>query len=273
LNEPTITLGIDLASQPAKTGLCAVEWRGGEAILRVLAAGSHEGTSLHDKFLVTAIRGLRLDFGGVPITKAAIDAPFGWPEPFVEAVVSHQHGDGWPSLIDEKRKRFERRATDRFVYDRTGKLPLSVSTDRIAYPAMRCAALLADIRRHDGRAAVDPAGRGMVCEAYPDRAVRIWTAGEPRSLGPRESYKGPMRANRREELLAIVVRRLRVSDPEGLLARCVPVDDCFDAFVCALVARAAALGQTQGPCDAESGLAAVEGWIHLPACNLGDLVS
>jgi hypothetical protein len=40
--------------------------------------------------------------------------------------------------------------------------------------------------------------------------------------------------------------------------------DAFDAFVSALVARAAALGLTELPPAQLAGLAALEGWIHLP---------
>lgn len=98
-----ITLGIDLASQPKSTALCAIEWVGGAGRVRVLARGSHDGTALHDRFLIFAIGDLWFDFGGIPIAKTAIDAPFGWPEPFVDAVARHQRGDGWPSLMDEPR--------------------------------------------------------------------------------------------------------------------------------------------------------------------------
>jgi len=267
-----VTLGVDLASQPRKTGLCALEWSTDGPTLRVLAAGRHEGTVLHDKFLVTAIRGLRLDLGGLPITKVAIDAPFGWPEPFVEAVARHQHGGGWPSLIDESRAPYERRLTDRFVYQRTQKLPLSVSTDRIAFPAMRCAVLLSEIRRHSSAEAVDLSGTGLVCEAYPDPAVRIWTQGHRRSLARRESYKGDARADRRHELAEIIASQLRLADPDALLRRYVENDDCFDALICALVARAAELGKTIPPDREALALARTEGWIHLPACALDGLL-
>ncbi len=40
------------------------------------------------------MRGLWFDYGGVPISKTAIDAPFGWHEPFLDALVAHQHGNG-----------------------------------------------------------------------------------------------------------------------------------------------------------------------------------
>jgi Protein of unknown function (DUF429) len=84
------TLGIDLASQPKHTALCAIAWDDGRAEVRALAHASWNGTALHDKLLSTAIRGLwGIDGGwgdaGHPV-KTAIDAPFGWPEPFVQAL-------------------------------------------------------------------------------------------------------------------------------------------------------------------------------------------
>lgn len=81
----SITLGIDLASRPANTALCAIEW-GPQPIIRHLYLGQQDGTLLHDEFLVTTTCELRLDFEGAPIVQTAIDSPFGWPAPFVEAV-------------------------------------------------------------------------------------------------------------------------------------------------------------------------------------------
>ncbi|MBA2420978.1 MAG: DUF429 domain-containing protein [Thermoleophilaceae bacterium] len=123
--------------------MCVVEWSDGTGRIRVLSRGRDRGTELHDKFLVAAMRNLWFDFGDLKIAKAAIDAPFGWPEPFVDAVVAHQRGQGWPSGMDNPRAPFERRATDRFVHDRCGKTPFSVSADKIAYLAMsaRCSSL------------------------------------------------------------------------------------------------------------------------------------
>jgi len=67
-----------------------------------------------------------------------IDAPFGWPKAFVEAVL------GWKEISwsSENRNRLQFRATDLFVREMLGIWPLSVSTDRIALPAMRANALL-----------------------------------------------------------------------------------------------------------------------------------
>jgi hypothetical protein len=142
------SLGIDLASQPANTAMCVIAWYPGRASVRVLARSTWNGTSLHDKLLSSSVQGIwgtGDDEGwgdtGRP-TRVAIDAPFGWPDPFVHALTTHHGGGPWPETLDNSRAPFERRATDRFVKERTGKQPLSVSTDRIAYPgdALRGAA-------------------------------------------------------------------------------------------------------------------------------------
>ena len=271
----TITLGIDLASQPNKTGFCAIRWGGPAPQLIGLDRGAVEGTGLHDKFLATTIRGLRdLGFDGAAVTKVAIDAPFGWPDPFVKALQVNQNGGIWPLGIDEPRAPFERRETDRFIKDQTGKTPLSVSTDRIAYPAMRCAVILGDVAEDLGPKAVARDGSGLVCEVYPDPALRFWTAGDSNSLAPREKYKGPAASKRRSQLAKIIAARVELDDPDRLLRRCSDEDDFLDALVCALVARAAELNLTLLPPNRKSAqLARREGWIHHPDSPLGDLAS
>jgi hypothetical protein len=54
---------------------------------------------------------------------------------------------------------------------------------------------------------------------------------------------------------------------------CRQSDDAFDAVVCALVARAAALGTTAAPPDHLAHLAASEGWIMLPTTALTQLTA
>jgi hypothetical protein len=119
----------------------------GTADVRALARGRWHDAPLDDRSLSGAIQGVGEWWGprGYPI-KVVIDAPFGWPAPFVDALTAHDRLDPWPSEINGERKRFERRATDFFVHTQGCKLPLSVSTDRIASCAMRCAVILGDAR-------------------------------------------------------------------------------------------------------------------------------
>jgi hypothetical protein len=275
MTPPTLTIGIDLASQPKKTGFCAIQWGGVRPLLTHLARGSVAEAKLDDNFLATAIRGFPdADFDGVPVAKVGIDAPFGWPDPFVEAVQIHQSGKRWPRGIDQPRAPFERRETDRFIKDKTGKTPLSVSTDRIAYPAMRCAVILGDVAENLGPKAVARNGSELVCEVYPDPALRHWTAGDSNSLGPREKYKGAAASECRSQLANIIASRVGLDDPNGLLRRCSEEDDFLDALVCALVARAAELNLTLRPPNPKSAkLARREGWIHHPHSPLDELAS
>lgn len=253
-----LTLGIDLASQPRDTGVCAVRWETGAAEVVVLAVGAHAGAPLDDAWLAEAAVGLR-DLP--PAAKVGVDAPFGWPAPFAQAV-GEADPAAWPLGLGADRTALVRRETDRHVHRRTGKLPLSVSTDRIAYPALRCAALLAWWARRTG-AAVPRSGEGLACETYPDAVLRL-LLGLPRGRVP--SYKGveaPAAARRATLLEDLAGRGLRLSPAHR--AACAAGDDALDALLCAIAARAAAIGLTEPPPPAQRDAAAREGWIHLPA--------
>ena len=237
------TLGIDLASQPENTAICTIEWAGGAAEVRTLLHGRPR-TSLDD----AALRE-QFDAGHA---KIAIDAPLGWPDPFVHAVAAHHRGEPWP--VPHDLDGLTRRATDRFVRDEAKKLPLSVSTDRIAYCAMRCAALLSG--RDEPRD-----GSGLVVEAYPDAALRCWLKPSF-DARPVPTYKGVNARDRRELLISRLLAGLG-SDFSigGFRDACVASDDCLDALLCALVARAAAQNETIKPkTDEQVRLAPTEGW-------------
>src|ERR1700739_4756758 len=118
-----ITLGIDMSSQPKGTAACAVSWETDRA------AVAPPGLGCTDEVL------------GEMISKSdavGIDAPFGWPEAFAVAVAAWN----FTSWTDELRRRLCFRETDRVLHETVGRLPLSVSADRIALPAMRTFALL-----------------------------------------------------------------------------------------------------------------------------------
>jgi hypothetical protein len=129
---------------------------------------------------------------------------------------------------------------------------------------MRAAGILAALEKagHD----VDRAGTGMVVESYPAAALKRW------SLAHRK-YKGSEGRLAREALV------------DQLVARCPGVslgrfdtavrdsDDALDAVICALIARAAALGRVLAPTDDQAARAATEGWIAVPTCELSDLLT
>lgn len=93
-----ITVGIDLASQPGKTGLARVRWTNFGARVQHLAVG------IDDDAIVEEIRNC---------DKAGIDCPFGWPVEFVDFVSAHREarprppmeGEKWSRRLDEVRRR------------------------------------------------------------------------------------------------------------------------------------------------------------------------
>ncbi len=268
----TLTMGVDLASQPEKTAVCILRWGAGPPVLVALCRGrAEDGTALHTKWLSTTGYGIRGDYGA-PITKIGIDAPFGWPEPFLDAVAAYRTGPSWPTGLDNALDLCRLRETDRAVHRRAGKWPLSVSSDKIAVPAMRCATLLTDIAAHAGPDAVSRDGTNLCCEVYPDPALRRWTDHAPEGLAHRESYKGSAASDKRVALLAALRAQLPFEDGDHLLDRVALEDDYLDALICALVARAAELGLTYPPeAGTERERAQLEGWIHLPSDSLDRL--
>ena len=232
-------LGIDLAAGAKKTYACVLDTQGGR-LRGELFAGCDDA------------RLLGLADGR---DKIAIDAPFGWPRAFVDALVAHRGFEAWPAPDDGPPETFRAglsfRATDRVVMQT--RRPLSVSTDKLGVTAMRCAHLLHRWSRlgHD----VDRTGRGRFVEVYPAGALVRWglTASGYKSDG------AVLRA-----LLAAVTEAVPLDLPEADRALCSSVDDAFDALIAALVARAALLGLTDPPPPAVREQAAEEGWIHLP---------
>lgn len=251
------TLGIDLASQPDNTALCLIEWADGRASVIELAKGAdRSGDKLTDGRLLGAITGEP----NVPApTMTAIDAPFGWPKLFAEVIADP---DRWPDSLDENPRELLRRATDLAVEGVTGKQPLAVTTERIAYAAIRANRMLSRLQRGTNFVVDRSGATGVICETYPDAALRefgLW----PKGLASSASYKGETTTAVRGR----IVEGLRLRAPwltlaDAHLEALHRSDDCVDALVCALVARARERGHTTQPPDPV--LASVEGWIHLP---------
>lgn len=273
------TVGIDLAAQPEDTGVCVIDWpdRGHGEPVRI----TPPITGNRDPDL------LRLMADGA--AAVAIDAPFGWPE-FMSAHLGAYASDGtWPLRPDDENAdgwslKLRYRETDRAVrallLARKPPIklwPLSVSSNLIAVCAWRCAALLhqhAEITESE----FDRTGeRGRIYEAYPAAALASW--GLPfrgYKPGTSASQKTARAREKREE----ITDRLDAEAPwldfelhPDLRGALVADDDLLDAFVSALVARAAVIGRTVDPRSMdEQRLAPTEGWIHVPAADsLGSL--
>jgi predicted nuclease with RNAse H fold len=232
-----VTVGIDVASQPAGTAACHVHWeQGGATVISV----EHDVDDSRLAALLVA-----------PVARIGLDVPLGWPDRFVEAVGRHHAGRPFGA---SPAARLARRETDRWVQESIHQLPLSVSTDRIAYPAMRVARVLGEL----AGAAVDRSGTGRIVEVYPAAALRQWGL-------PHRGYKG--RAGR--PALTALLDSLRQRSPwltagAATWSETTRTDHSFDALVCALVARARQLDLCHAIPDGMQDAAAREGWIAVP---------
>lgn len=250
----TATYGIDLASQPRKTAACMIEWDHGRG--RVCCPG--EGVT--DRDIIGQV-------GQEYVSSVAIDAPFGWPSTFRDAVNGFHGAASWPDSPGEQaaQELMRLRVTDRAVHEETMLTPLSVSSDRIAIVAMRCARLLSTLWRQPGRVQ-DRAGLNGIAEVYPAAALVQWGLSQRAGVADPGTYKGNDPAAR--------IRRGRIFDAianathgwlemhEKVRIVCIANDDCLDALICALIARAVELGRVLPVADPQA--AADEGWIRLP---------
>ncbi|HET9074091.1 MAG TPA: DUF429 domain-containing protein [Solirubrobacteraceae bacterium] len=251
------TLGIDLASQPETTGVCLLRWHAEHVEVPLLARHRDAGVRLDDARLLTHMLGT----GGHPApAKIGIDAPLGWPVAFVAAVGDP---DAWPLEEEVPPGELVARASDRWVRQRTGKVPLSVSSDRIAYPAMRAQRLLRRLAAATGERPDRSGMSGRVCEVYPDPAVTRF--GLRPAGGRTPSYKGPGGEARRAEMLpALLAAAPWLALSAAQQADCVRHDDVLDALLAALITAAVLTGLSEPPPPELGELARAEGWIHLP---------
>jgi hypothetical protein len=236
------TLGIDLSSQPQNTAACMIDWNdyGGAQIRPPF-------TSCDDAGLDGLIKESHV---------IGIDSPLGWPRGFVEAVNQWDHAEWNTDLRDELRFRKTDRVVASFFKNRESHpSPLSVSTDRIALPAMRAMALL---KRHG---VTDKSGDGRFFEVYPAGSLALW---ELRF----KSYKGSKVDARKHRIE--ILENLRQKLPTIVIhPDYAETDHALDALVASLTARLAVLKKTKTPTTAsEQTLANVEGWIHLPRRTL-----
>jgi len=226
-------LGIDLSSMPKDTAACLVRWERGTAIAETPRLGCS------DADLDALIRDADV---------VGIDAPFGWPEAF-SAAVADWTATEWTADA-ALRENLRLRLTDRRVHERHRLMPLSVSTDRIALPAMRAMALL---RRHG---ATDRSGDGRFFEVYPAGSLKVWGLTH-------RGYKGSGRTERARRTATL--RRLLAALPWlEIPSTTAATDHGCDALIAALTARCCATGRTTRPTATEHPRAAREGWIHLP---------
>ncbi|MET0966135.1 MAG: DUF429 domain-containing protein [Nakamurella sp.] len=239
------TVGVDLASQNKQTAIAEIAWSGSGATLSSLRLGAS-----NDDIIEAATDAAVL----------GIDCPVGWPRPFTDLLIAVRAGKVPPdTAVDAAGKQaLAFRRTDEAVHAATGRWPLSVSADRIAYPAMRCAGLLARLAatgQQVRRSGID----SLVAEVYPAAALRIWGL-------PTASYKatGSTISDSRATLVDALIDQTGWLTWGDWRALCLESHDALDAVVCAIVAGAVQLGRTTRPTGDELAVAEEEGWIHLP---------
>ena len=159
-------LGVDLASQPAGTGVVVLDVRA-TGFAKVVLAGDADDDEL-----------VRLAAG---VEVVGVDCPLGWPRPFVAAVVAHDGLAQWPGGVD--RSVLTHRTTDLFFKGSKAANPLSVSADKLGSTAMRCALLQHRWAREVWGHRAPRDGSGELVEVYPAAALRAWAI-------PTDGYKG-----------------------------------------------------------------------------------
>ncbi|MDX1547285.1 MAG: DUF429 domain-containing protein [Rhodothermales bacterium] len=244
--EGALVIGVDCATDPRRVGL---------------ARGVVEGESLR---LMAATTGAAVDpvdriagwMAEAPRTLLALDAPLGWPAPLADGLQGHRAGmplAGAPNALF-------RRATDRSVHARLGKLPLEVGADRIARTAHAALALLSALRRRTGLAlplAWDPGlEQASATEVYPAATLRA--CGLPAS-----GYKRPADAAVRRAILGGLHAHLSI--PAGLEATLLGNADVLDATACLLAGLDFLRGRSMPPPD--PAMARREGWIWVRERN------
>ncbi|HEV3322582.1 MAG TPA: DUF429 domain-containing protein [Solirubrobacteraceae bacterium] len=252
-----LSVGIDLAAQNKNTAACVIEWRPGRAMARAPIVGP-EGEDLD--WLVRLC---------TPAQAVGIDAPFGWPDHAVQALTSWARGERWPTVSKDE---LRYRVTDRMVREVTGLPPLSVSSDRIAVAARRCARLL-DLLRTSERA-VDRTGRDGVFEVYPGAALTRWGLDRKKYKTSGNAAAKQRQRRARDALVAELARRASWLDLSAATEACVDSDDALDGLLASLVAHAGHIGRTVvPPADDETLRLRIsrEGWIHLPDTSLQQL--
>lgn len=232
-------LGIDLATEPRKTGAIFLEST--ESGLPVASLGPRV---LHDDALVAAASTADV---------VSIACPLGWPLPFIAAVSAHARFSSWASGDDRSELLY--RETDLIVRNLPGGSALSVSADRLGATAMRCALLQDRFSREIwGGELQHRDGSGRLVEAYPRMALAHWDL-------PATGYKGAEGKDARHVIISALESMI---DLDAVRAECITNDNSLDALICGYVGFLAKTNHTARPTPDQLDRSRVEGWIHIP---------
>jgi len=279
--EPFSVVGVDLGAQQTNTAYCviAVDPRQGAVTIRSPKSGP-EATD--DKLLEV--------FSGK--VRIGIDAPFGWPVAFIDAISQYRDVNRWnrdePTVYPGKEntkieyRNLKYRKTDLNVWEAIDKRPLGVATELIGAVAMRAARLVARAECELGLE-VDRSGQEPhFLEVYPAAAFKRWEIETSRinEKGVTKSYK------KDREVRSQVLRDMSHCLNNWLHNRdeYSRTDHQVDALVSALVTLMAELDRRLYPLEEDrlieplppdvETVAKQEGWITLPRrCSLHDLAA
>jgi len=206
--------------------------------------------------------GWMLQYCSNDVDFVAIDVPFGWPKPFVEALIGYEIS---MAFVDPG-QRYQLRETDLWVRDALprhlsrsgGPNPLSVSTDRIGATAMVGTVLLHALADRGFSLLPSTGNRSRAAvEVYPAASLWVWHL-------PHKGYKKKEGEHKRREILCGLKRlfdlRIRRCHERRLVAH----DHCLDALIAALTAQQYANCNTFDPEGMEECTLKVEGWIRVP---------
>ena len=136
-----------------------------------------------------------------------------------------------------------RRATDQRLLEHNA-LPLPAAFDRLGKTAVMWSAIEYDLGERGFE--LDRSGvTGRLCETYPTAALAAWSLPK------------------KKPTLALIKSAFPFLTIGEQWRTPLSTDDACDALICALTARAKALGLTIGPRAEEVDQARREGWIHI----------
>ena len=241
---PTVTIGVDLATSPAATGLCVLDVT---AMRATIVRTSAERT-------ITAIADLAAHWwdatGGA--IRIGIDSPFGWPIAWADLLARARElgdvragesaQDGTHAIAQPLRWRLT--DVELSAWSHRALRPMTPSMDRLAATTARCVDLLARLR--DAGIPVTRTGVDSAAfEVYPTASLFAWGLAGPG--GRREA---------RSRFLAETLQRI---DAPGLAAT---HEHDVDALIAALTVAGPML-PVQLP-DADPRVLAIEGVMHVP---------
>ena len=227
------TYGLDLSTNPKKCAAVAIRWD----------AGLPEVVDVRTPLTPEAI----VDLIACQDAQFAVDVPFGWPDTFVEFAAAHRDHDQRPPRDREywRKATLARRKTDQRLLEHNAP-PLPAAFDRLGKTAVMWSAIEYDLRERGFE--LDRSGvTGRLCETYPTAALAAWSLPK------------------KKPTLALIESAFPFLTIGEQWRTQLSTDDACDALICALTARAKALGLTIGPRPEELDQAGREGWIHITA--------